>query len=108
VLGDGQLIDALKALALFKLHKTLCAFELDHENIGDISVLAKYAYSEEEKSCDDGTGGLRGLVCQYMAMYVMELSNDPRFMNLLAGGGQIVKDFFKFYCRGCIKPQNSL
>ena len=96
VLGDFQLIDSLKALALFKLHKTLCAFQLDNENIGDITDLARYAYSEEGKGFDEGIGGLRGLVCQYMAIHAVELSLDTKFMNLLAEGGQIVKDFFKF------------
>ena len=95
VLGDFQLIDSLKALALFKLHKTLCAFQLDNENIGDITDLARYAYSEEGKGSDEGTGGLRDLVCQYMARHAVELSLDASFMNLLAEGGQIVKDFFR-------------
>lgn len=96
VLGDTQLVDSLKALALFKLHKTLCTFQLDDENIGDITDLARYAYSGEDKPMEDGLGGLRGLVCQYMAIHAVELSGDARFMNLLAGGGQIVKDFFRF------------
>jgi len=96
VLGDFQLIDSLKALALYKLHKTLCAFQLDNENISDITDLARYAYSEEGKGFDEGIGGLRGLVCQYMAIHAVELSLDTSFMDLLAEGGQIVKDFFKF------------
>jgi hypothetical protein len=96
VLGDVQLVDKLKALALFKLHKTLCTFELDKKNIGDITDLARYAYSGEDKELNEGIGGLRGLVCQYMAIHAQELCDDARFMDLLAGGGQIVKDFFKF------------
>jgi len=96
VLGDFQIVDSLKALALFKLHKTLCAFQLDNENVGDITDLARYAYSEDGRGFDEGVGGLRGLVCQYMAIHAMELSLDTKFMNLLAEGGQIVKDFFKF------------
>jgi hypothetical protein len=96
VLGDAQLIDSLKALALFKLHKTLCVFELDNENIGDITDLARYAYSGEDKALEEGIGSLRELICQYMAIHAVELSGDSRFMNLLAGGGQIVKDFFQF------------
>jgi hypothetical protein len=95
VLGDAQLIENLKALALFKLHKTLCAFELDTENIGDITDLAKYAYSADDKGADEGSAGLRGLVCQYMAIHAKELSTDAKFMNLLVGGGQIVQDFIK-------------
>ena len=96
LLGDSQLVDSLKALALFKLHKTLCTFELDDDNIGDITDLARYAYSDGDKPVDEGIGGLRELVCQYLAIHAVELSSDPRFLNLLAGGGQIVKDFFKF------------
>lgn len=96
VLGDFQLVDSLKALALFKLHKTLCAFQLDKENINDITDLARYAYSDEGKGFDAGVGGLRALVCQYMAIHAQELGSDAGFMNLLAEGGQIVKDFFKF------------
>ncbi|KAH7403908.1 hypothetical protein BKA64DRAFT_573398, partial [Cadophora sp. MPI-SDFR-AT-0126] len=95
-LGDVQLVDSLKALALFKLHKTLCTFELDNENIGDITDLARYAYTGEGKEGDEVIGGLRNLVCQYMAIHAVELSTDAKFMNLLAGGGQIVKDFFQF------------
>jgi hypothetical protein len=96
VLGGAQLVDSLKALALFKLHKTLSAFELDNENIGDITDLARYAYSEDGKKVNEGIGGLRGLVCQYMARHAMELSQDTKFMNFLAEGGQVVKDFLKF------------
>jgi hypothetical protein len=47
ILGDLQLIDSLKALALFKLHRTLCVFQLDDGNAEDIIALARYAYSEE-------------------------------------------------------------
>jgi hypothetical protein len=97
VLGDFQLIDSLKALALFKLHKTLCAFQLDKENIGDITDLARYTYS---KDGNEGVEGLRGLVCQYMGIHAMELSKDQRFMKLLAEGGQIVIDFFKLGLQG--------
>jgi hypothetical protein len=92
VLGDLQLIDSLKALALFKLHKTLCTFQLETENIGDITDLARYTYSKEGKG---GIEGLRGLVSEYMGIHAMELSKDVKFMTLLAEGGQIVKDFFK-------------
>jgi len=95
-LGDIQLIESLKALALFKLHKTLCAFQLDDVNSRDIVDLARYSYSEDGKGVDKGIGGLRNLVCQYMAIHAVELSGDPNFMNLLAEGGQVVKDFFKF------------
>jgi len=43
ILGDLQLIDSLKALALFKLHRTLCVFQLDDGNAEDIIALARCA-----------------------------------------------------------------
>jgi len=96
VLGDIHVVTALKALALYKLHKTLCTFQLHNQNISDITDLASYIYSKDQKSSGEVAGGLRVLVCQYMAIHAMELSRDAKFMNLLAGGGQIVKDFVKF------------
>lgn len=94
-LGNIQLINSLKALSLYKLHKTLTGFKLDKENIADITDLARYAYSKENKESEEGSGGLRDLVCQYMAVHAVVLAADGGFMNLLAGGGQIVKDFFR-------------
>jgi len=98
VLADFQLIDSLKALALFKLHKTLCVFQLDDDNAEDLIDLAMYAYSEEGggRGFDEGFGPLRSLVCQYIAMNALTLSLDDGFMDLLGEGGQFVKDFFKF------------
>jgi len=98
VLGDIHVVTALKALALYKLHKTLSTFQLQNQNISDVTDLARYIYSKDRKSSEEA-GGLRGLVCQYMAIHAMELSRDAKFMNLLAGGGQIVKDFVRFQLR---------
>ena len=98
ILGDLQLIDSLKALALFKLHKTLCVFQLDDWNAEDIVALARYAYSEEGGggALDEGIGGLRSLICQYMATNAVVLAINDGFMDLLGDGGQLVKDFFKY------------
>ena len=100
VLGDYWLIDTLKALALHKLHKTLCIFDLDDRNVEDVIALARYAYSEEGKGLEEGIGELRGLVCQYMAANAVELSLISGFMELLEEGGQFVKDLFKFVLQG--------
>jgi len=98
ILGDLQLIDSLKALALFKLHKTLCLFQLNDKNAEDIVDLARYVYSEEggSEGLDEGIGGLRSLVCHYMATNALVLSFSDAFMDLLGDGGQLVKDFFKY------------
>lgn len=42
VLGDFKLIDSLKALALFKLRKTLCVFQLNDGNAEDITVVLSF------------------------------------------------------------------
>ncbi len=86
----------MKALALHKLHKTLCIFQLDDENVKDIVDLARYAYNEEGKGSEEGIGGLRSMVCQYMVLNAAVLSTYTAFIELLAEGGQFVIDFFKF------------
>jgi hypothetical protein len=96
VLGDFWLIDTLKALSLHKLHKTLCIFQLDDANIEDIIDLARYVYNEKGKGSEEGIGSLRSMVCQYMALNAAVLSLYDGFMELLAEGGQFVKDLFKF------------
>ena len=45
----------------------MSAFQLDCHNAEAIVDLARYAYLEEGKGFDEGIGGLRGLVYQYMA-----------------------------------------
>ncbi|KAF7922990.1 hypothetical protein EAE99_007181 [Botrytis elliptica] len=98
ILGDFRLVNSLKALALHKLHKTLCIFQLKNENIKDVIDLAKYVYAEEggEEGSGGEIGALRGLVCLYMAVNALVLSLDDGFMELLGEGGQFVKDFFRF------------
>ncbi|KAL2061306.1 hypothetical protein VTL71DRAFT_7579 [Oculimacula yallundae] len=96
ILGDFWLVDNLKALALHKLHKTLCIFQLNDENMMDIVDLARYAYREEGKGMEAGIGSLRSLVCQHMAWNAEVLSLHTGFMDFFAEGGQFVRDFFRF------------
>ncbi|TVY89356.1 hypothetical protein LAWI1_G006690 [Lachnellula willkommii] len=97
VLGDFWLVDSLKSLALYKLHKTLCAFEINDESVNDILALTRCAYSEEGGGAgyDEGNGGLRSLVCQFLKVNAVALSRDEGFMEILGEGGQISKDMFK-------------
>ncbi|RFU33664.1 hypothetical protein B7463_g2683, partial [Scytalidium lignicola] len=82
VLGDYQLIDSLKALALYKLHKTLRVFQLNDENVEDIVDLARYAYSEEGKGLEEGIGALRGLVCHTSALKIGASINESASLRL--------------------------
>lgn len=98
ILGDYRLVDSLKKLALYKLHKTLCVFELDHENVGDVIELVRYAYSEEGgggSGEEVDIGELRTLVCQFVAAHAVILGEDERFRGFLGEGGQFVKDYFR-------------
>ncbi|KAF7949337.1 uncharacterized protein EAE97_002846 [Botrytis byssoidea] len=98
ILGDFRLIDSLKALALYKLHKTLSVFQLSTDNLQDVIDLVRYIYAEEggEERSDGEIGALRGLVCLYMAINASALSLDDRGLEFLGEGGQFVKDFFRF------------
>jgi len=96
ILGDYRHIESLKALALYKLHKTLSAFRLNSENVQAIVDLVRNAYSEEGGGLGEGISGLRKLVCEYLGPNKALLCNDDRFMDLLGEGGQFVKDFFKY------------
>ncbi|KAG4422300.1 hypothetical protein IFR04_004566 [Cadophora malorum] len=96
ILDDCRHIESLKALALYKLHKTLCAFQLNIDNVHAVIELVKCAYSEEGAGLGEGISGLRKLVCQYLGPKKALLCTDDGFMDLLGEGGQFVKDFFKY------------
>ncbi|KAH7420151.1 hypothetical protein BKA64DRAFT_690569 [Cadophora sp. MPI-SDFR-AT-0126] len=96
ILGDYRNIASLKELALYKLHKTLSAFQLSSENVDALIDLVKCAYSEEGAGLGEGISGLRKLVCQYLGGHKALLCEDDGFMDLLGDGGQFVKDFFKY------------
>jgi hypothetical protein len=96
ILGNYYLIDSLKALTLYKLHKTLCILKLDDGTINDVIDLARHIYCEGGSGFDDEIGGLRSLVCQYMATNVIVLASHEGFAALLEEGGPFVVVFFKF------------
>ncbi|KAK0108096.1 hypothetical protein ONS95_002917 [Cadophora gregata] len=95
-LGNYRHVASLKTLALYKLHKTLCAFQLNSDNVGAVVNLVRCAYLEEGAGLRESISGLRKLVCQYLGMNKTLLCEDDGFMDLLAEGGQFVKDFFKY------------
>ena len=97
ILGDFKLIDSLKAIALHRLHKTLCLFSLNDKNAADVINLARYVYTEEGSG---GTSGeqmspLRMLVCEYMASNASVFIQNLGFMTKLAEGGEFAQDFVK-------------
>ena len=61
----------------------MCGFELDADNTADIVDLARYAYSDEGRGLDEGDGGFRSLVCQFMAENALVLASNSAFAELL-------------------------
>jgi len=100
VLGEKWGVDSLKRLTLFKLHKTLSMLQLDGPKVTHIVKLARYAYSDENTpDLDNGTDGLRNLICQYAATKAEVLSEDPLFIKMIEEGGAFVRDLWK-----CVVP----
>ncbi|CZS92063.1 uncharacterized protein RCO7_00689 [Rhynchosporium graminicola] len=97
VLGDYQLVDTLKALALYNLHKTLGIFQITKENMCDVIDLVRYSYADEGAGSTEGVSELRHMVCLFLAMHQRVLCQDEGFVELLAEGGQLVKDFVKYF-----------
>lgn len=101
ILADYRMVDELKTLALFKLHKTLLTFKLDSKSLGDIIDLVNCAYADEGQGSEgrdtgEGIGLLRDLVCHFLVTHTVTLTADERFMELVENGGDFAKDIWKY------------
>lgn len=83
----------MKDLAIYKLQKGKCIFELDRKNAADIVEPARYAYKEWGKDLEDGIDRARDMLCGYISRHARVLAFDPIFIEFIAGGGQLAKDF---------------
>ena len=108
LLGHAQLyvfaekwgIEALKTLALHKLHQTLASFTLYAARRPDIVELLRYAYSD--KHTPDRVGavdGLRSLVMLYTACEAGSLIHCPEFLSLIGEGGQLAQELVQMLMR---------
>ncbi|KAH7078488.1 hypothetical protein FB567DRAFT_136836 [Paraphoma chrysanthemicola] len=98
--ADMRLIQPLKDLALYKLHRTLLEFQLYHQRVGDVVELARYAYDHGPSRSDSGVlDGLRQLVVEYMACEVDIIGKHLEFHILLEAGGEFVSDFWRIVAR---------
>ena len=100
-LGHAQLyvfaekwgIESMKALALFKLHKTLTTFTLYSARRPDIVELLRYTFcNEHTPDRVDTMDDLRSLVMLYTACEVENLIRCPEFLSLIAEGGQLAQN----------------
>jgi hypothetical protein len=91
-LADLWLIDSLAALVLNKLHRTLSVFDLEQEkHVADVVELTRFVYSEEGRGID---GGVRRMVCLFIAETLKIFGVDEGFLELLEEGGPFVRDIF--------------
>lgn len=70
-------IQKLSQLALHKLHRTLCNFELHDERVDDIVSLLRYCFKEDERV------QLRELVAMYSVCHFEKLWQNEEFRRLL-------------------------
>ena len=91
VFGDTYDIEPLRKLALHKLQRTLVAFNLHNERVGDIVRLLGYSYSHtvDRPGSQDK---LRSLVVHYSASLIEKLSGNEEFDSLLEGNGALGRD----------------
>ena len=91
VFADVYHVEALKALALYKLRRTLAKFYLYPERVPDVVLLLQYAYShtmDHEESIDE----LRDLVTDYAVCVIEVIAQDPDLQALLSDRGALAKD----------------
>ncbi|KAF2823531.1 hypothetical protein CC86DRAFT_409437 [Ophiobolus disseminans] len=98
--ADMRLVYPLKALALDKLYKTLVAFQLYTERMGDVVKLARYAYENGPDRSEAGEPNeLRKLVVEYIACEVDTVGKNREFRALIEEGGKFVGDFWTIVSR---------
>ena len=70
VFADKYAIDSLKTLALKKLHRMLCVFNIYPRSVRDIADVLRYSFNHTRDSRDEP---LRALLAQYVACKAEEL-----------------------------------
>ncbi|MCJ1413152.1 hypothetical protein MMC19_007256 [Ptychographa xylographoides] len=96
VFAEKYRVQPLKTLTLYKVHKTLFAFTLYKQRIGDVIKLIKYVYSDDNTpNKEDQIDRLRELLILYVVCEIDILSQSEEFLSLLECGGSFVRDFWK-------------
>lgn len=87
VFADKRCIKDLECMALYKLHRDLCAFSLSADNVSKVVELIEYVY-DNTPSPDNGTippahKSLRGLMLAYVEELAHELIEYQEFKSML-------------------------
>lgn len=91
VFAEKYDIAPLKKLSLSKLHKTLSAFTLWMERVGDIVALMRYSYANTVYR-SPSNDPLRLLVIHYATCVVEQLVKSSEFKALLEEPGELASD----------------
>ena len=96
VFAEKYDIQALKRLALRKLHNTLSIFTLYRERVGDITTLLKYVYANTAETVE-GTKDIRTMLAQYIGCEMEMLIAYGEIKDLMLDNGDILGDFLKMF-----------
>ncbi|KAK6222837.1 hypothetical protein LQW54_000646 [Pestalotiopsis sp. IQ-011] len=90
VFADLYDITPLAKLSKKKLHQALVVFELQKENVDEITILVDYVCANTR-----GDDKLRELLCRYCAYNVQQLSPNDKFSELLEEHGDFSSAIIK-------------
>ena len=96
VFAEKYDIQALKTLALLKLHHTLSIFTLYSERVGDIMTLLKYVYANTAEAVD-GIEDIRTMLAHYIGCEMETLTKDGEIKDLMLDNGDMLGDFLKMF-----------
>ncbi|KAI1764225.1 hypothetical protein GGR53DRAFT_466494 [Hypoxylon sp. FL1150] len=99
VFADYYCVDALMALCLRKLHRTLKVFDLHGgARVPDVAQLIDYSYKNTVDTAGGEPDGLRSMLATYAACKIEELWGNAYFQDILESGevskaiiGQLMK-----------------
>lgn len=89
VFAERYLIDSLRDQCLKSLHRDLCNFSLNLQNIEQILDLLEYTYEQTSRQSSAGTNSLRSVVLHYVSCEIRTLVKDTRFRSLLDNFGEM-------------------
>jgi hypothetical protein len=89
VFAERYLIDSLRNQCLKSLHRDLCNFSLNLQNMKQILDLLKYTYEQTSRQSSAGTNSLRSVVIHYASCEIRTLVKDTRFRSLLDDFGEM-------------------
>lgn len=89
VFADRYLIDSLRDQCLKSLHRDLCNFSINLQDIEEILELLEYTYEQTGRQSSSEIHSLRSVVIHYTACEIRTLIEETRFRSLLDSCGEM-------------------